>query len=101
MMCDTIFLCLPTPMRWDGDCDLNILHSSLFEINTLTEFEGKGSKTIIIKSTIPPGTTEQLNKQYNHLNILFNPEFLTERNEEDYNNQNRIIIGVQDHNQLK
>ena len=42
-------------MRWDGDCDLNILHSSLFEINTLTEFEGKGSKTIIIKSTIPPG----------------------------------------------
>jgi len=94
MICDTIFVCLPTPMKNNGECDLNILESSLFEINTLTEFEGKGSKTVIIKSTIPPGTTEQLNKQFKHLNILFNPEFLTERNaEEDYNNQNRIIIG--------
>ena len=94
MMCDTIFVCLPTPMKKSGECDLDILNSSLFDINTLTEFEGKGNKTIIIKSTIPPGTTEQLNKDYKYLNILFNPEFLTERNaEEDYNNQNRIIIG--------
>ena len=94
MMCNTIFVCLPTPMKENGSCDLNILESSLFEINTLTEFEGGRNKTIIIKSTIPPGTTEQLNKQFKYLNILFNPEFLTERNaEEDYNNQNRIIIG--------
>ena len=94
MMCDTIFVCLPTPMKKNGECDLSILESSLFDINTLTEFEGKGNKTIIIKSTIPPGTTQQLNKDYKYLNILFNPEFLTERNaEEDYNNQNRIIIG--------
>jgi len=94
MMCDTIFVCLPTPMKPSGECDLSILESSLFEINTLTEFEGRRKKTVIIKSTIPPGTTEQLNKDYKHLNILFNPEFLTERNaEEDYNNQNRIIIG--------
>ena len=94
MMCNTIFVCLPTPMKENGSCDLNILESSLLEINTLTEFECRGNKTVIIKSTIPPGTTEQLNKQFRHLNILFNPEFLTERNaEEDYNNQNRIIIG--------
>jgi len=94
MMCDTIFVCLPTPMKKNGECDLSILESSLFEINTLTEFEGGRNKTIIIKSTIPPGTTEQLNKQFRYLNIVFNPEFLTERNaEEDYNNQNRIIIG--------
>ena len=94
MMCDTIFVCLPTPMKKNGECDLSTLETSLFNINTLTEFEGKGNKTIIIKSTIPPGTTQQLNKDYKYLNILFNPEFLTERNaEEDYNNQNRIIIG--------
>ena len=94
MMCDTIFVCLPTPMKKNGECDLSILESSLFEINTLTEFEGGRNKTIVIKSTIPPGTTEQLNKQFRYLNIVFNPEFLTERNaEEDYNNQNRIILG--------
>ena len=70
------------------------LQQSLFDINTLIEFEDARSKTIIVKSTIPPGTTEQLNKDFKYLNIIFNPEFLTERNaEEDYNNQNRIIIG--------
>lgn len=89
-----IFVCLPTPMNFDGNCDLNIIESSLLELNTLTSFETVGSKTVIIKSTIPPGTTEKFNKQFSHLNIIFNPEFLTERNAvEDYNNQNRIIIG--------
>jgi len=89
-----IFVCLPTPMNFDGNCDLNIIESSLLELNTLTSFEAVGSKTVIIKSTIPPGTTEKFNKQFSHLNIIFNPEFLTERNAvEDYNNQNRIIIG--------
>ena len=91
---DYIFVCLPTPMNFDGNCDLNIIESSLLELNTLTKFEAVGSKTVIIKSTIPPGTTEKFNKQFSHLNIIFNPEFLTERNAvEDYNNQNRIIIG--------
>jgi len=91
---DYIFVCLPTPMNLDGNCDLNIIESSLLELNTLTKFEVVGSKTVIIKSTIPPGTTKKFNKQFSHLNIVFNPEFLTERNAvEDYNNQNRIIIG--------
>tara|TARA_B100000900_G_C20570678_1_gene713095 strand:- start:62 stop:898 length:837 start_codon:yes stop_codon:yes gene_type:complete len=94
MLCDTIFVCLPTPMNKGGECDLSTLQQSLFDINTLIEFEDARSKTIIVKSTIPPGTTEQLNKDFKYLNIIFNPEFLTERNaEEDYNNQTRIIIG--------
>ena len=94
MLCDTIFVCLPTPMNKSGECDLSTLQQSLFDINTLIEFEDARSKTIIVKSTIPPGTTEKLNKDFKYLNIIFNPEFLTERNaEEDYNNQTRIIIG--------
>ena len=51
-------------------------------------------KTIVIKSTIPPGTTEKWNKKYESLNIVFNPEFLTEANAvSDYENQTRIILG--------
>ena len=74
--------------------DVNIIESYLLDLNTLTSFEAVGSKTVIIKSTIPPGTTEKFNKQFSHLNIIFNPEFLTERNAvEDDKNQNRIIIG--------
>ena len=92
-MCSTIFLCLPTPMKSDGKCDTSILEKVLDTIDLLTDnLETK--KTIVIKSTIPPGTTEKFNKRYESLDIVFNPEFLTERNAvEDYNNQNRIILG--------
>ena len=92
-MCSTIFLCLPTPMKSDGKCDTSILEKVLYTIDLLTDnLETK--KTIVIKSTIPPGTTEKFNKRYESLDIVFNPEFLTERNAvEDYNNQNRIILG--------
>ena len=38
---DYIFVCLPTPMNLDGNCDLNIIESSLLELNTLTKFELK------------------------------------------------------------
>jgi UDPglucose 6-dehydrogenase len=93
MICDTIFLCLPTPMKESGQCDLSILENVLGEMDLLVD-NLESERTIIIKSTIPPGTTKKWNEKYESLNILFNPEFLTERNAvEDYNNQNRIIIG--------
>lgn len=86
---DIIFVCLPTPMKKSGECDLSILESILFEINTLND-----SKIIVIKSTIPPGSTENFSKKYSNLRIVFNPEFLTEANAiSDYQNQNRIILG--------
>jgi UDPglucose 6-dehydrogenase len=95
-LCDTIFLCLPTPMKSDGRCDTSILESVLDAIQLITDdYEfGVSKRTIIIKSTISPGTTEKWNGKYKNLQIVFNPEFLTERNAvEDYENQNRIILG--------
>jgi UDPglucose 6-dehydrogenase len=51
-------------------------------------------RIVAIKSTIPPGTTNKLNKECENISVLFNPEFLTEANFiEDFRNQNRIIIG--------
>lgn len=90
---ETIFVCLPTPMNKNGSCDTTILEQSLYNIDLVADnLETK--RTIIIKSTIPPGTTDKFNKQYPALNIVFNPEFLTERNAvKDFENQNRIIIG--------
>ena len=92
-LCDTIFLCLPTPMKPDGKCDTSILEGVLDAIELVADnYESK--KTIVIKSTITPGTTKKWNKIFQHLDIVFNPEFLTERNAvEDYENQNRIILG--------
>jgi UDPglucose 6-dehydrogenase len=49
---------------------------------------------VVIKSTVPPGTTDRLHSKSRGLNIIFNPEFLTEMNFlEDFKNQTRIILG--------
>ena len=86
---DVIFVCLPTPMESNGNCHLSIVENTLLGLDLAEE-----CKTIVVKSTIPPGTTEKWNKRFNHIQIVFNPEFLTEANSvEDYKNQNRIIIG--------
>ena len=83
---DFIFVCVPTPMNVDGGQDLSYI-KKVFE----DSIEGP---IYIIKSTILPGTTEELQKKYPHLNIIFSPEFLTERTAKlDMLTQSRIIFG--------
>ena len=90
---DTIFLCLPTPMNEDGSCHTDILEKELVNIDLLSDNQ-EVKKTIVVKSTISPGTTSKWNDLYESLDIIFNPEFLTEANAvDDFNNQNRIILG--------
>ena len=84
-----LFVCLPTPMKSDGTCYTGIVEDVLEKINALNS-----CKTIVVKSTIPPGTTARWNNKFNNIDIVFNPEFLTEANSvNDFKNQNRIIIG--------
>lgn len=91
---DLTFLCVPTPMKKTGECDLSILKAALNEISECVKALNKKNYIVVIKSTIPPGTTDQLNTIYTNLDIVFNPEFLTEANAvNDYKNQNRIVIG--------
>lgn len=88
-----IFVCVPTPMNPDGSCSTKIVESVVLGLN---EAAYKLNKHVVvcIKSTVPPGTTEMLDKQCEHLSVCFNPEFLTERNSSsDFKNQDRIIIG--------
>jgi UDPglucose 6-dehydrogenase len=79
-------------MRKGGKCDTRLLESV---VEKLQEECGKLNKapTLVIKSTVPPGTTTRIyNKGY--LEICFSPEFLTEANSfDDFKNQGRIIIG--------
>lgn len=84
-----IFVCVPTPMRKDGTCYTGIVEEVIREIN-----ESADDHIIVIKSTIPPGTTDRINQEYTHSTVIFNPEFLTEQNFlEDFKNQKRIILG--------
>lgn len=85
------FVCLPTPMFEDGQCDTSIVEKTLDELSTL-----EGSRIAVVKSTVPPGTTEGWNKKYEKtgLRVVFCPEFLTEANAlDDMRNQNRIVLG--------
>jgi nucleotide sugar dehydrogenase len=85
---DYVFVCLPTPMNEDGSCNTDIVEGVIKQIDEIGKTNG-----IVVKSTIPPTTTEKWNERYK-TNIVFNPEFLTERNAvSDYENQNRIILG--------
>lgn len=89
LKCKIIFICLPTPMEKNGSCHTDIVEKVINKINNEIS-----NKILIIKSTIPPGTTSKWNKKYPNVNIIFNPEFLTEANAvKDYENQNRIILG--------
>ena len=84
-----IFVCLPTPMRPDGSCDLSIVDDTIKKIDDCNK-----DNVAVIKSTIPPGTTENYNKRCKNIQVVFNPEFLTERfATQDFLNTNRIIIG--------
>jgi len=90
---DIIFVCIPTPMRASGECDTRLLESVIEKIHE--ECSGKNKPVLVLKSTIPPGTTEQIGKNNApDLDVCFSPEFLTEANSfDDFKNQTRIIIG--------
>ena len=88
---DLIFICVPTPMNEDGSSNLDIVYNVVEQISNSNS---TNNPILIIKSTISPGTTQMLNDKYEKLQIVFNPEFLTEANfVEDFKNQNRIILG--------
>ena len=85
------FVCLPTPMREDGSADLSIVEGALDELSLMP-----GERIAVVKSTVPPGSTEKWNKKYEGtgLHVVFNPEFLTEANAlDDMRNQSRIVLG--------
>ena len=84
-----IFVCVPTPMRKDGTCYTGIVEEVIREIN-----ETANDHIVVIKSTVPPGTTDKFNHEFSNVTVIFNPEFLTEENFlDDFKNQNRIILG--------
>ena len=87
--CEVLFVCVPTPMKQDGSCDVSIVKT------VVTEACSTGRRNIVvIKSTIPPNATKALQELCQDSQIIFNPEFLLERNaEEDFHNTERVILG--------
>lgn len=87
---DVIYVCVPTPMKSTGACDVSIVEKVVDDV-----CQTETRKIVVIKSTVTPGTTERLQSQHPRHTILFCPEFLTERNYiEDYMEQDLMIVGV-------
>jgi len=84
---DAVFVAVPTPYYMDGaGFDDSYLHAAFSVI--------PGSKTVVIKSTVLPGTTERFQRRYSRHRILFNPEFLSEATaDHDMRHPTRQIIG--------
>tara|TARA_R110000751_G_scaffold239138_3_gene339876 strand:+ start:17 stop:667 length:651 start_codon:yes stop_codon:yes gene_type:complete len=73
-------------MKKDGSQDS-------FYIESVFNYAEKGP-IYIIKSTVLPNTTKQLQEKYPHLSIIFCPEFLTQRTAKlDTMTQARVILG--------
>jgi len=86
---DFIFVCVPTPMGALGSVDDSIL-SSVME--TIAHKQHKA--IVIIKSTITP----DIISKYKQDNVVYNPEFLTEKNanEQFINPQFHVFGGEPD-----
>jgi len=85
---DMIFVCVPTPYDKDANgFDLSYVKDALNAI--------QGEKIAVIKSTVVPGTTETLQKDYPNLKLMYNPEFLTEVTaDQDTTYPDRQLVGV-------
>ncbi|MEK7072975.1 MAG: hypothetical protein AAB974_00860 [Patescibacteria group bacterium] len=87
---DVIFICVPTPYDpAKGGFDLSMVREAIGNIST--------GKIVIIKSTIMPGSTLEIQKEFPQHKIMYNPEFLTEMTaDQDMQFPDRQILGVTD-----
>jgi nucleotide sugar dehydrogenase len=67
-LCDVEFVCVGTPEASDGSCDLSQVETAVNQ---------SSSPLIILKSTVPPGTTRRLSERSGR-KIVHSPEFFGE-----------------------
>jgi len=96
-----VFICVGTPCGNDGAADLRYVFSALDMLEPILKADSFNG-VIIIKSTVPPGTTKTriipyLRKKNVNVPVVNNPEFLREGYcWDDFINPDRIVIGTED-----
>ena len=95
-------VCVGSPSAPDGSTDLSHVYDVCRQLG-MAMAKKKGSHTVIIRSTVPPGTTENCRRIITDLmgkatlHIGFNPEFLREGSAiNDYHSAPFTIIGTDD-----
>lgn len=88
---NSYIICVPTPSDSDGNCDISIVKDVLVKLH----INIKKETYVIIKSTLVPSTSSELNKEYPELNIVFCPEFLRENSyKDDIYNAKFVLLGI-------
>lgn len=84
---DVVFMTVPTPYSARTGYDLSSLEHAVKKLT--------GRKIIVLKSTVLPGTTADLQRRYPQHTWLFNPEFLRDKkNVWDFLHPDRQLIGI-------
>lgn len=87
---DISFLCLPTLYSEElQQYDKSAIHDVCGRLSS-----NNYSGLVVLKSTVEPGTTQSLSKQYPGLSFVHNPEFLTARTaHQDFEKQSHVVLG--------
>lgn len=84
---EVVFICVPTPYKKSTGYDYRAIDVSAKRLT--------GRKIVVLKSTVLPGKTVELQKRYPRHTWLFNPEFLQDKTAvQDFLKPDRQIIGV-------
>jgi UDPglucose 6-dehydrogenase len=94
---DFIFVCVPTPPKHNGSCDISIVEKVTKDMRDIAIKE-YCELNIVYKSTMPPGSTSKMESILSDsgidVNIAYNPEFLRQKHAlEDMMNPSRVIVG--------
>jgi UDPglucose 6-dehydrogenase len=103
---DIIFICTGTPSDENGTIDLKFVKSASENIGAILR-ETNEFKTVVVKSTVVPGTTSNIvgpilekssgKKIGEGFGLGMNPEFLKEGVAiEDFRKPDRVVIGAED-----
>ncbi len=103
---EMIFICVGTPSDERGHTDLKYIHSAADDIAAVLKGLGpkQKPKVIVMKSTVPVGTTLGVKQRIRDkvgpeipFFVADNPEFLKEGAAiEDFNRPDRVVVGVDD-----